>query len=81
MGYALVCFSAQVSWAAGRQVFPTWGHLIPKRGIIQDYTQRLRRPGSQASMQKGAGPPRQAVCRVFSGHQLLTTTTVLPISP
>lgn len=49
----------------------------PKKGaLLKDYTQRLRRPGFPAGMQKGAGPPGQAVCRIFSSHQ-----SVLPQLP
>lgn len=45
MGYALVCFSTQVPWAAERQVFPTSGfpNPSPENGaVLKDYTQRLQ---------------------------------------
>lgn len=58
-----------IPWAAGRQVFPTWGHLgpSPEKRVLKE-----KASGGQVSqtfMRKGAGPPSQAVCRIFISHQ------------
>lgn len=52
-------------------------HPSPKKGaLLKDYTQRLGRPGFPGWHAEGAGPPGQAVCRLFSSQQ-----SVLPQFP
>lgn len=74
LGYALLCFSAQMFRETGREVFSTWGHPSPppeKGSLLRDHRQRLQGPRCS-----------RPVCRKAQAHQTrLCARSPVPFFP